>query len=104
MKDTKTHIDQVIYNACAQQFEALVTVGTGDDAKKYACAIDAPITMTFKDAAQGLTTKALRMDKKHQGLRSFTRQHVAAVRAGRPRFDPRVWLSQLDVRAFIKAA
>lgn len=104
MTHTNTHITQVMYNASAQQFEALVTVGTGDDAKKYPCAIDAPITMTFEDAAKGLATKALRTHKTHQGLRSFTRQHVATVRAGRPRFDPRVWLSQLDMRSFIQAA
>ena len=104
MTQPQTQITQVIYNAGAQRFEALVTVGTGADAAKYPCAIEAPITMTFEDATKGLVTQALRNHKTHTGLRSFTRRHVATVRAGRPRFDPRIWLSQLSMRSFIKAA
>lgn len=104
MTKIQTQITQVAYNAGSQCFEALVTVGTGDKATKYPCMIEAPITMSFERAAEGLVKQALRNHEKRAGLQSTTRRHIANVRAGRPRFDPRTWLSQLSIRSFINAA
>ena len=50
----------VIYNAANQTFEALVTVHDTSGARRYACAISAPIEMEFEDAAKGLSTQAMR--------------------------------------------
>ncbi|MEO0766064.1 MAG: orotidine 5-phosphate decarboxylase [Pseudomonadota bacterium] len=50
----------VIYNAANQTFEALVTVHDASGARRYACAIHAPIDMEFEDAARGLSTQAIR--------------------------------------------
>jgi len=50
----------VIYNAANQTFEALVTVHDVSEARRYACAISAPIDMEFEDAAKGLSTQAMR--------------------------------------------
>ncbi len=50
----------VIYNAANQTFEALVTVHDRSGARRYACAISAPIEMEFEEAAKGLSTQAMR--------------------------------------------
>lgn len=50
----------VIYNAANQTFEALVTVHDQSGARRYACAISAPIDMEFENAAKGLSTQAMR--------------------------------------------
>jgi len=97
-------INEVIYNAGTQCFEALVSVETGPRAAKYPCAIEAPITMSFEDASVGLTTQALRRHKQRQGLQSQMRKHAPMVRAGRQRFDPRAWLAQLGFGATDRAA
>ncbi|MEP1766952.1 MAG: orotidine 5-phosphate decarboxylase [Sulfitobacter sp.] len=97
-------INEVIYNASTQCFEALVSVDTGMRAAKYPCAIKAPITMSFEDASTGLTTQALRRHKQRDGLQSQMRHHAPMLRAGRPRFDPRKWLAQLGFGATDQAA
>ena len=87
-------LTNVIYNAANQSFEALVTVHTGDISRRYPCAINAPISMSFEDAAEGLTKQALRRDKEVVPY-SETRTHVPAQRAGRRGFDPIGWLDSI---------
>ena len=53
-------LNSTIYNAANQSFEALATVYAGTSSRSFACAINAPIDMSFKDAAKGLSTQALR--------------------------------------------
>ncbi|WP_152612983.1 orotidine 5-phosphate decarboxylase [Tateyamaria sp. ANG-S1] len=60
MQTVPLQLSDVIYNAATQSFEALVTVHDTDGAHSYACAIDAPITMAFEDAAAGLAKQAMR--------------------------------------------
>jgi hypothetical protein len=97
-------ISDVMYNAATQCFEAMVTVDTGTRTAKYPCEIEAPITMSFEQAAAGLKTQALRRHKTRSGMYSQMRRHVADVRAGRARFDPRAWLAQLGFSSADKAA
>lgn len=104
MTHTEVHMSQVIYNAATQSFEALATVTTQNDTKTFPCAIEAPITMSFERAAAGLKTKALRASASGQGMFSQMRHRIPAVRAGRPRFDPRAWLAQLGFGSIDKAA
>jgi hypothetical protein len=85
----------VHYNAATQSFEALVTVHDGERSRKYACAIDAPITMSFEDAAEGLRTQALRRMNAGGGLYSEIQRPAPAQRAGRRSFDPIRWLESL---------
>lgn len=63
-------LNNVIYNAATQSFEALATVYAGTSSRSFACAIDAPIDMSFEDAAAGLTTQALRRFEGRGGLSS----------------------------------
>ena len=53
-------LQNVIYNAASQCFEGLATVHAGPASRSIACAINAPIDMSFKDASQGLSAQALR--------------------------------------------
>lgn len=75
MQTVPLQLSDVIYNAANQSFEALVTVHDASGARSYACAIDAPITMEFEDAARGLSTQA---------LRRHTHGHADSVRAQTP--------------------
>lgn len=95
MQTQSVQLADVIYNAANQTFEALATVHSEGRTRKYACEINAPITMTFKEAAAGLTKQALRRESHRGGLYSEASVHVAHQRAGRPRFDPRRWLEEL---------
>lgn len=104
MKQRTVRIENVIYNAASQSFEALVTVNSSGRTFKYPCAIDAPITMSFEQAANGLKTQALRRHKSGTGMYSQMRRHMARVRAGRQGFDPRAWLAQLGLISTDKAA
>lgn len=104
MTQPKIRISDVLYNAATQCFEAMVTVDTGTHAKKYACEIEAPITMSFEQAAQGLRKQALRRHKTRSGMYSQMRRQVANVRAGRATFDPRQWLAQLGFMPSDRAA
>ena len=60
MQTVPLQLSDVIYNAATQSFEALVTVHDTGKARSYACAISAPITMAFEDAAAGLAKQAMR--------------------------------------------
>lgn len=95
MQTRPIQMTEVIYNAANQSFEALVTVHDGDLSRKYACAIDAPISMPFNDAASGLTKQALRHHKANRGTYSEVKFPVPAQRAGRRSFDPMRWLESL---------
>ncbi|MEQ6249853.1 orotidine 5-phosphate decarboxylase [Sulfitobacter sp. HNIBRBA3233] len=92
---TQVQLDNVIYNAATQSFEALVSVRSNGGTRRYACAIDAPITMSFEQAAEGLRTQALRRHSSGRGLYSQMKRHAPSLRAGREKFDPRRWLSEL---------
>ncbi|MCX7565576.1 orotidine 5-phosphate decarboxylase [Sulfitobacter sp. F26169L] len=104
MTQTTIQMSDVIYNASTQCFEALVTVNKGQSAVKYPCAIEAPITMSFEDAAKGLSKQALRRNKSKNSLYSQIRNRAPHLRAVRPRFDPRVWLAQLGFSSSDQAA
>lgn len=104
MTQPQVQLSNVIYNAGNQCFEALATVTTQSATKTHACAIEAPISMSFEQAAEGLKLQALRQNEKGAGMYSQMRHHVATARAGRPRFDPRTWLAQLGLGIDTKAA
>jgi hypothetical protein len=95
MQTSPIKLTDVIYNAANQSFEACVTVYGETGARKYACAIEAPITMSFEDAAKGLRTQALRRHAKRGGLHSQMRRFAPQQRAPRSRFDPVRWLETL---------
>jgi len=88
-------LTDVIYNAANQCFEALVTVHDEDNSRKYACAINAPITMSYAQAADGLSRQALRRHQLRGGMFSETPRHVPTQRAGRKPFDPLHWLENI---------
>lgn len=87
MQQCPVELNNVIYNATTQSFEALVAVHTPQGTRRYACAIDAPITMTYADAASGLATQALRRHDGHAGLSSSLSlgDTQARARAGKPK-------------------
>jgi len=95
MQTKPIQLSDVIYNAANQSFEALVTVYEDDVSSKYPCAINAPITMSFEDAAAGLKTQALRRHTPRAGTYSHTVRYVPPQRAGRPAFDPVRWLESI---------
>ena len=70
MQTRQIQMNDVIYNAAEQCFEALVTVHDGDRSRKYACAINAPMTMSFDQAAKGLTKQAERRHISRGGMYS----------------------------------
>lgn len=100
----RIQIGPVAYNATTQSFEALVTVHDGKRMRRYPCAIDAPISMSFEDASDGLSRQALRRHRAGQGLHSQMLRADPPVRAGRPHFDPRGWLQSLLVLPGKRAA
>lgn len=79
MQTVPLQLSDVIYNAATQSFEALVTVHDGDSARSYACAISAPITMEFDEAARGLATQAMRRHTRDR----FVATHMPAAIAPR---------------------
>lgn len=85
MQNQAVELNNVIYNAASQSFEALATVYAGSSSRSFACAINAPIDMTFADAAQGLSTQARRRFNGDAGLSSSHPATTPApqVRAGR---------------------
>jgi hypothetical protein len=88
-------LNDVIYNAAEQSFEALVTVYEDGNMRKYACAIDAPIEMSFADAAAGLRKQAMRRHKQRGGMYSEVTRHNPSQRAGRKGFDALHWIESL---------
>ena len=95
MQNDPVQLSEVIYNAAEQSFEALVTVHRDGRMRRYACAINAPITTTFEEAANGIKQQAIRRDAGSASLSSEIRPHAAQQRAGRRRFDPRSWLDSI---------
>ena len=95
MQSYPTELSDVIYNAATQCFEARVTVYDAGRPRSYACAIEAPITMTFEDAAKGLATQARRRHVARRGLASHFTAARARPRAGRKGSDPVRWLERL---------
>ncbi|WP_243253576.1 orotidine 5-phosphate decarboxylase [Pseudosulfitobacter sp. DSM 107133] len=81
MQQYPVELNSVIYNATTQSFEALVTVHAAQGARKYACAFEAPITMSYADAASGLATQALRRHAGRGGLSSSLNLADAQSRA-----------------------
>lgn len=95
MQTRPIKLTDVIYNAGSQSFEARVSVYDQDGVRHYACAIAAPITMSFEDAAKGLRKQALRRHAKGGGMFAELRQPSPRPRAGRRSFDPVRWLEDL---------
>ena len=95
MQMRPVQLKDVFYNAANQSFEALVTVHDGENTKNYACAISAPIEMTFEDAAKGLKTQALRRHKSNAGLASRYVTPRPLMRAGRSTRTTIQWLENL---------
>ncbi|MEL6464214.1 MAG: orotidine 5-phosphate decarboxylase [Pseudomonadota bacterium] len=81
MQTVPLQLSDVIYNAATQSFEALVTVHDAGRVRSYACAIDAPITMEFEEAAEGLATQAMR---RHTRGRSDATHMPIAIAPRRP--------------------
>lgn len=80
MQQMQTELSNVIYNAAEQAFEAKVIIHEGDQTHSYACAIEAPITMSFEDASSGLAKQAMRKHGAPNGLRSLmTRKPLRLV-------------------------
>ena len=104
MNTATVELSNVIYNAATQSFEALVTVRNGDTTRKYPCAINAPISMSFEDAALGLSKQALRRHRSNACIYAESRPHVPAQRAGRQFFDPMKWLESLVQKSGHRAA
>ncbi len=88
-------LSEVRYNAAEQQFEAAVRVHDNGIERTYACAIPAPISTSFEDAAQGLTKQALRRHTKRGGMFSHIASPALRLHAGSRSFDPARWLEGL---------
>ena len=97
-------LSDVRYNAASGAFEASVTVHDNSTVRRYACAIDAPITMTFEEASRGLAQQALRRHQRRGGLFSEVLTPKPRQRAGRPGFAPLQWLEGLISRSDRTAA
>ena len=95
MQTRPIQLTDVVYNAANQSFEALVTVHDGKCSRKYACAINAPISTSFQDAADGVARQALRRHTSKVGVYSEVRFPAPTQRAGRRSFDPMRWLENL---------
>ncbi len=95
MFTSPVQLTDVIYNAANQMFEATVTIYDQGKATRYACAIAAPITMSFADAAKGLKTKAQRLHTQSNGLASTVLPVQDCKLAKRRPFDPTKWLQSL---------
>ncbi|HDZ81521.1 MAG TPA: orotidine 5-phosphate decarboxylase [Roseobacter sp.] len=104
MQTRQIQMNDVMYNAAEQCFEALVTIHDGDCSRKYACSINAPMTMPFAEAALGLSKQAERRHLGRGGMYSELRVQHPAPRNGRPRFDPKAWLEHVVKLPGLRAA
>ncbi|MCX7557932.1 orotidine 5-phosphate decarboxylase [Sulfitobacter sp. F26204] len=95
---------EVRYNAASQQFEASVHVHDNTILRTYACAISAPISMPFEEAAKGLAKQAIRRHVSRGGLFSHSVALIRQNRAGRRSFEAMRWLENLVKRPTPKAA
>lgn len=83
MHTVPLQLNDVVYNAANQSFEALVTVHDVAGTSRYACAIQSPIDTDFETAAAGLATQALR--RHERGQRDSVQMPPRVMpRAGRP--------------------
>lgn len=88
-------MNDVRYNATNQSFEATVTVHDNSTIRTYACAFNAPISMSFAEAAKGLSVQAIRRHQMGGGLFSETRFAPLRARAPRIKRTPAAWLHNL---------
>lgn len=66
-------MNDVRYNAATQSFEAAVTVHDNSTVRSYPCAVKAPLSLNFEDAAKRLTKQAIRRHQRQGGLFSEIR-------------------------------
>jgi len=85
----------VRYNPANQCFEASVTVHDYSTVRTYACAIEAPMSMSFANAAKGLTKQAIRRHQRKGGLFSEMERFIPRSRAARRSFVPGRWMRDL---------
>ncbi|KIN63228.1 Orotidine 5'-phosphate decarboxylase [Sulfitobacter noctilucicola] len=97
-------IKDVRYNAASQSFEAAVTIHDNATVRTYACDFSAPMTLSFEDAAKGLSKQAVRRHQHRGGL--FSRLDQKGMRTSKPhrKFDPVRWLEEAFQFADKKAA
>ena len=95
MNNVPVKIEGVHYNAATQSFEATVTVFGGQGTRNYACAIEAPISTTYEEAADGLARQARRRYVHRGGLHSKSVSVVPRQPHTRGKFDPTEWLHQI---------
>ncbi|NNE52579.1 MAG: orotidine 5-phosphate decarboxylase [Sulfitobacter sp.] len=95
MSNDPIRITGVNYNAATQSFEAAVTVFGKKGTRTYACSIQAPITMSFADAADGLAVQAQRRYGARGGMHSTVATRHPSPRTVRRRFNPSRWLEEL---------
>ncbi len=97
-------LTDVRYNAAEQQFEAAVRVLDRGGRRSYACAIKAPISMSFEQAAEGLAKQALRRHRNRGGMFSHLSPSGFARRGGRQAFDSKRWLEDVMAQPLTSAA
>ena len=83
MQNRPIQLSNVIFNPATQCFEAVAHVHDGHRSRSYACAIAAPITLSFEDAARGLADQALQRHATTPGLSSHFAPLTAQRRATR---------------------
>ncbi len=88
-------LSDVRYNAANQQFEAAVTVHDNSTVRTYACAIEAPISTSFEDAAQRLGKTAIEQHQNHGGLFSETQRFTPLKNALIPPKTRSGWLRRM---------
>ena len=95
MQIRPVQLTDVTYNAAEQAFDALVSVYDDNAVKKYACSIEAPITMSYAEAAEGLKVQALRCHQQQKGMVSEVSRHMPTPRAGREPVNAFRWLNAI---------
>ena len=73
MTPIKVQLDHVTYNAATRAFEARAILHDHGNRYTYACAIDAPITMEFDDAAGRMSRQAFRLHRVAGHMRKMRR-------------------------------
>ena len=97
-------LNDVRYDAASQSFEATVTVHDNATVRRYACAIVAPITMTFDQAAKGLARQAVRRHQARGGLFSEVSEAMLGTSHPLTRRNAKRWLNRLIDLPLRKAA
>lgn len=104
MYTRQIQMNDVIYNAAEQCFEAVVTVHDGDSLRKYACSINAPMSTSFADAAKGLSTQAERRHLGRGGMFSEVQKSIGTKPTRTARFELKSWLENITRLPGLKAA